>query len=52
MLYCIAKKSGSLRELDEIKRARAKSSKKHCDSISDSSGDDLDCGSSLSRDSK
>ena len=54
MLYIIAKNSGSCRELKKIKnikKIRAKASKKSCDSNSDSSSVDLDADSSLASDS-
>ena len=51
MLFIIYKKSGSRHELNKIKKICAKPSKKRCDPSSDSSSDDLEYDSSLSRDS-
>ena len=48
MLFIMAKRSGSRHELKSINNVRAKSSKKHGYSISDSSSRDYD--SSLSSD--
>ena len=50
MLFRIANKPGSRRELKKIKNIRAKYSKKCCDYSSDSSSDESDSDSSLSRD--
>ena len=51
ILYSIANKYGLRRELKNINKIRAKSSKKICDSSIDSSSDDLDSDSALARDS-
>ena len=51
MLYRIAKKSGSRRELKKIKNIKAYDSKKRCGSSSDSSRNGSDYDSSLSRNS-
>lgn len=51
MLYSIAKKSGSSRELKNIKKIKAKASKKCSYSISGSSISDSDSDYSLSSDS-
>ena len=51
ILYNIFKKSGSLRELKNIKMIKAKASKKRSDSGSDSSRDESDSNSSLSSNS-
>ena len=47
MLYSIAKKSVSRREIKKNKKIRAKASKKSCDSSSDSPSDYSDSDSSL-----
>ena len=51
MLLSISKNSGSRRELKKIKKIRAKASNNCYNSISDSSGEELNSDSSLSRDS-
>ena len=49
MLYIISKKSISRREIKKIKKIGSKASKNHCDVRSNSSSDELDSNSSLSR---
>ena len=51
MLYIIYKKSDSSRELKNIKKIKYKASKKRSNSSIDSSRNELDYDSSLSRDS-
>ena len=51
MIFSIAKKSGSHRELKNIKKISEKASKKCCNSSRNSSSDELDSNSSLYRDS-
>ena len=45
VLFSIAKKSGSRRDIKKIKKIDAKSSRKRCNSSSDSSSDELDSNS-------
>ena len=52
VLFSIAKKSGSRRDIKKIKKIDAKSSRKRCNSSSNSSSDELDSNSSLSSDSE
>ena len=51
MLYSIAKKSGSSREVKKIKKIRNKASKRRCDDSRNSSSDKSDSNYSLSGDS-